>query len=513
MAIKIAILVVYLVGLAAIGLVASRRVKDISDFFVGGKKLGFWLVSFSSRATGESGWLLLGFTGMGYAIGVQAFWVVMGEMFGVTLCWVLLTQRFKALTDRYDSITIPDYLESRFGEVGHALRAISALVLAVFVTAYVSAQFTAAGKAFVGFLGVPYHWGVVIGLVIVAFYSIAGGFVAVAWSDLVQGILMLVGLVVTPIVALAVIGGFGPLADGLAAADPALLTIFGADGATPRAIVGAFGMFAIGWGFLGSPQLFVRFIAIKSTKELAKGSVVAVLYTCLADVGAVLTGMCGRVLLGGLEDKEQVLPELANSVMPTLAVGLLIAIVLAAIMSTADSLLVLAASALVRDLWQKILRPEATDQSLTRLSRIVTLVISVVALGFALTEARVIFWFVLFAWAGIASAFCPVIVLSLFWSRLTRPAAMAAMITGFAVTIGWKLMPPAWLGLSGLIPILAPPDKPIHELVCADLVYEMIPAFLTASAVAVVISLLTQQPANAARDLSAIKDEVVDLWR
>jgi len=509
---KIVILVVYLAGLFYIGVAASRKINDIGDYFVGGKKLGFWLVSFSSRATGESGWLLLGLTGMGYAIGLQAFWVVLGEMFGVTVCWVLLTQRFKALTDRYKSITIPDYLESRFGDVGHALRAISALVLTVFVTAYVSAQFTAAGKAFEGFLHIPYRWGVVLGLVVVAFYSVAGGFVAVVWSDLVQGVLMLLGLVVTPIVALIALGGFGALQTKLGGADGALLTAFGAGGATPRAIMGALGMFAIGWAYLGSPQLFVRFIAIKNLREIPRGSLVAVFYTLLVDCGAVLTGMCGRALIENLEDKEQVLPQLADMLMPTFAVGLLVAIVLAAIMSTADSLLVLAASSIVRDLWQKIFRPDADDKKLTRLSRIVTILLSLLALGFALTEARVIFWFVLFAWAGIGSAFCPVIVLSLFWKRLTRAGVIAAMITGFVVTIAWKTLPPAAFGLSGLIASLAPPDKAVADLVAADLIYEMIPAFISAFSAAICVSLLSKPPTNAEEDLDAAASEVVDIW-
>ena len=269
---------------------------------------------------------------------------------------------------------------------------------------------------------------------------------------------------------------------------------------------------AIGWAFLGSPQLFVRFIAIRDKSEIPRGSVVAVLYTALADTGAVLTGMCGRALLSPLEDKEAVLPELANQLLPTLAIGILIAIVLAAIMSTADSLLILAASSLVRDLWQRVFRPEASNQSLTSLSRAVTLGLSLLALAFAIGEVRVIFWFVLFAWAGIGSAFCPVILLSLFWKRLTRPAAIAAMIVGFAVTIAWKLLPPSAFGLGGLVGALAPPDKAVADLVAADLVYEMVPAFLGSLLVAVVVSLFTKAPANAADDLDAIREEVVDLW-
>lgn len=509
---KVVILVLYLLALAAIGVIASRKVTDIGDYFVAGKKLGYWLVSFSSRATGESGWLLLGLTGMGYLVGAQSLWIVMGEMFGVTVCWVVMTQRFKKLTDRYDSITIPDYLESRFGNVGHALRIISAVVLAVFVTAYVSAQFNAAGKAFEGFMGIPYQWGVVLGLVVVAFYSVAGGFVAVAWSDLLQGVLMLVGLVVVPIAGLIAVGGFDDLSAGMAKADPNLLSIWGEGGATARNMVAALGSFAIGWAYLGSPQLFVRFISIRDTREIPRGALVAVTYTGLIGFGAVLTGMCGRVLLDKLADHEQVLPMLSEHLLPTVAVGFLVAIVLAAIMSTADSLLVLAASALVRDLWQKVLKPETPDSALTSASRVVTILLSLFALAFALTESRVIFFFVLFAWAGIGSAFCPVIILSLFWKGLTRTGAIAAMVTGFAVTIAWKLMPPAWLGVSFLIPSLAPPNKAVADLVAADLVYEMLPAFIGAFIVAIVVSLFTKPPENAEADLEATKAEVVDLW-
>ena len=513
MVIKVTIVVVYLLVLAYIGILASRRVGDISDFFVGGKKLGYWFVSFSSRATGESGWLLLGFTGLGYAIGLSAFWVVFGELFGVTVAWVFLTQRFKKLTDRYNSITIPDYLESRFGDVGHALRAISAVVLLVFVTAYVAAQLTATGKAFNGFLGVPYAWGVIIGLGIVAFYSVAGGFVAVVWSDLIQGILMLLGLVGIPIVALFYVGGFANLGAQLNAVDSSLLSVFGADGFTARGVMTAFGFWAIGWAYLGSPQLFVRFISVKNVRELPKGARVAVLYTVLANCGAVLTGMCGRVIVGAIPDQETIIADLSNMILPTIGVGLLIAIVLAAIMSTADSLLVLSASSVVRDIWQKIFHPKASDASLTWMSRGVTAVIALAALAFALLEIRVIFWFVLFAWAGIGSAFCPVIILSLFWKGLTRAGAIAGMVSGFAVTIAWKLLPPWAFGLVGSVQqALAPAGKAPEELVAADLVYEMIPAFIAAFLATVIVSKFTKPPANAAHDLDALRDEVVDVW-
>jgi len=303
MTLRIGITVLYFALLFGLGIWASRRIRDMKDYYVAGKGLGYWLVSFSSRATGESGWLLLGLTGFGFAFGMKAFWVVLGEMMGVTLCWVFLTQRFKVLSDRYDCITVTDYLSDRLGDNKHIIRLIATLSLLIFITAYVSAQFNACGKAFSGYFGLEHLTGVLIGVGIVGFYTVAGGFLAVVWSDLIQGLLMLLGLVVVPIVALITLGGPSAMIDGLSMANTEgltngtdLLSPWGGD-FTAAGLVGAISLVAIGLGFLGSPQLFVRFIAIKNVRELGKGSVVATIFTLLTDTGAVLTGMCGRVLV------------------------------------------------------------------------------------------------------------------------------------------------------------------------------------------------------------------------
>ncbi|MEC9073173.1 MAG: sodium/proline symporter, partial [Myxococcota bacterium] len=195
-------ILLYLGVLLAIGVVASRRMKDVRDFFAAGKQLSFWSVAFSARATGESAWLLLGLTGMGAAMGVKAFWVVFGEVLGVTVAWLLMSRRFKRLTDRYDAITVPDYLEARFRDDGHTLRLLSAFALVVFVTIYVSAQIDATGKAFESFLSWNYYVGATFGFLVVLVYITTGGFLAVAWSDVFQGALMFFGLVLLPIVGL-----------------------------------------------------------------------------------------------------------------------------------------------------------------------------------------------------------------------------------------------------------------------------------------------------------------------
>lgn len=440
---KVGGVILYLAILLWIDVLASRRMKDIKDYFVGGKSLGFLSVAFSARATGESAWLLIGLTGMGCAIGAKAFWVVVGEVIGVGVAWVFMSRRFKRLTDRYDSLTIPDYLESRFRDGSQRIRLVAAFALTVFVTIYVSAQIDATGKAFEDFLGWDYFVGVMVGFVVVVTYITSGGFLAVAWSDVFQGTLMFLGLVVLPIAALINLGGISGLTDGLAAIDGNLLLWDGGGGWDLIIIAEIVGLTLIGLGFMGSPQIFVRFIALKSENEITKGTVVAFLWTLLADSGAVLTGMAGRVMLsdssGGVDvfgGNEAVLPSLVELIFPPVIVGIYVAIVLSAIMSTVDSLLVLAGSAAVRDWYQKVRHPDLPDESLVGFSRKVTFALALGALALAMivawtTPERTVFWFVIFGWSGISATFCPVMILSLFWSRLTANGVLAGMITGF----------------------------------------------------------------------------------
>lgn len=460
MLVKLVAVAVYLLVLLLIGVVASRRMKDIEDYFAAGKGLGFWAVAFSARATGESAWLLIGLTGMGAAVGVKAFWVVLGEVLGVAGAWLLLCRRFKRLTDRYASITVPDYLEDRFRDRSHLLRIFSAVALVVFVTIYVSAQIDATGKAFESFLGWDYYVGIAVGFAVVLVYIVAGGFLAVAWSDVFQGSLMFLGLVGLPIVGLASIGGFGPMADALAAIDPGLLSPAGPGGWSLEAVVSVVSLSLIGLGFLGSPQIFVRFIALKDEGEIGKGAAVAIVFTLLADAGAVLIGMLGRAILTGPDQPlealgtggEDVLPMTVEHLLPLILVGLFVAIVLSAIMSTVDSLLVLAGSALARDLHQKVQRPDLPDDQLVGKSRAATFLLAMVALLIALgvalsTPDRTVFWFVIFGWSGISATFCPTMILSLFWSGMTRRGALAAMAVGFLCVPLFKFGAPALPGV------------------------------------------------------------------
>jgi len=453
---KYIVLAVYFIILMGIGIFASKRITDIRDYYVGGKKLGYWIAALSARATGESGWLLIGVTGMGAMMGVSAYWIVVGEVLGVYLSWQFLAKKFKIATDKYDSITVPDYLVSRFGSTSNTLRIISATALSLFVVIYVSAQIDTTGKAFESFLNINYYTGILMGFGIVLMYISTGGFLAVAWSDFFQGILMFIGLVILPIVAVLYVPDLSAFCAQLSAIDPGLTNIWGSGGFNLLNLVSVIGLISIGIGFLGSPQVYVRFMSIKDENEIKKGKWVAVWYTLITDTAAVTIGLLGRYLLTSVGQDpimaighagEDVLASLLDMVMPNVIIGVYIAAVLSAIMSTVDSLLVVASSAVTRDFYQQIFHPEIKNDALTSLSKIVTVVIAILALSIALLVSvlspdRTVFWFVIFGWSGIAATFVPVIILSLLWDSFTEKGAIASMIVGFLSVSIFKFIIP-----------------------------------------------------------------------
>lgn len=454
MLIKLIVLAIYVSILFLIGIFASRRIKGMSDFYVGGKNMGFWAVAFSARATGESGWLLIGLTGMGALAGLSAYWVVLGEVLGVLVSWFFMAKRFKRQSDSYGSITIPDYLQSHFKSSTNTLRILSASVLSIFVVIYVSSQIDATGIAFESMLNINYYTGALIGFFIVLIYIFIGGFVAAVWSDLFQGLLMFFGLVLLPIVVWFSMDHGQSVIAGLQAIDPALTDIWGGNEDGWLNLFTILGFSMIGLGFLGSPQVYVRFMSIKNEKEINKGRWVAIAFTLLTDAAAVSIGILARVLFTETgQDPESVfgigatdvLSMMTENFLPYVLVAIYIAIVLSAIMSTIDSLLIIASSAITRDFYQKIFNPEIKDDELTKLSRIVTVIMAIVALGIAMTIAivspeRQVFWVIIFGWSGIAATFCPVIILSLFWKNYSETGAIASMISGFISVILFKFV-------------------------------------------------------------------------
>ena len=478
----VAVVVAYFAILVGIGWWASRESRSVKGFYVAGKKLPSWVIAFSSNTTGESGWLLLGLTGMGYLVGFHALWVVLGEVLGVALAWTVVARPFKEFTDRYDAITVPDYLTDRFADRRHIIRIVSAIIIFTMVGAYTAAQLTATGKAFSSFIGTSYEGGVYIGLAVILLYTSIGGFKAVAYSDVLQGVLMFLCLLILPIVGIWHAGGWGEMVAGVAAADPALVRPMGEHGLTVSGVMSAVSYVGIGLAFLGAPQLLTRFMSARNRGQISQGGVLAVVCIVVFDIGAVLTGVAGRYLFPGLTDNETILPVMSTELFPAVIAGVILVVVLAAIMSTVDSLLILASSSVVRDIFQKILRPDFSDRRLSLIGRLLTIVLGLAGLGIALTEPRMIFWFVLFAWSGLASAFTPVVLCSLFWRRTTLAGAVAGMIAGFAAAMLWELLV----------------KDHFYDL------YEMIPGFATGFVVTIGVSLFTKPPPEG----SSMMDEV-----
>lgn len=448
-----AVLVVYLILLFGIAIWSRSAGGSLEGYYLAGRRLPFWVAGFSANATGESSWLLLGLSGMGYLLGVHAVWIVIGETIGVWLGWRLVARRLKVATDSYKSITVPDFLEEALKDTAQWLRIGGVIIILAMVAAYVSAQMMATGKIFSSFLPMEYSTGVLLGGVITLAYTAYGGFKAVAYSDVLQGILMLLALVSLPIVGIyAIEGDFWQV---VRETDPALLDLTGNLGLGLPGLIAIFGFIALGFAFMAAPQLLTRYMAIKSPDEVKNAARLSIACIIAFDTGAVLTGIAGRVLFPELTDVETVMPTMARELLPPLVTGVFLVMVLAAVMSTVDSLLILASSAVVRDLMQKILKVGWHDAQLAKTGMFITVAIGVGAIAFALSEIKVIFWFVVFAMSGLSAAFGPPVICTLFYKGITKEGALAGMIGGFATDMLWvTFMKPYTYDLVEIIPAM-----------------------------------------------------------
>jgi sodium/proline symporter len=410
------VLIVYLGLLVAFAVWSRRETGTLKGFYLAGKKLPGWVVAFSTNATGESGWLLLGLTGMGYAVGAQAYWVVVGEIIGIWLSWTLISRRLKRFGDEKDAITVPDVLAAKFQDRWHLIRGVAVIIILTMVTLYVTAQLVASGKAMDRFVGMDYTTGVVFGSAIIIAYTFVGGFKAVSYTDVLQGVLMLLGLIFVPVVAVYEAGGWANVMATLRAEDPALVSMFSLTEGGLSGWVAAASFLAIGVPFLGVPQLLVRYMSVDNVGELKKARLISVSVLFVFTFGAVTAGIAGRALFPEIADQEQIFPTLSSELFPPLVSGVLLVIVLSAIMSTADSLLLLASSAVVRDTVQHILGSKKSDHVLAGYGKIVTILIGIAAIVLAIEEEKLIFEFVLYAWSGLGAAFGPVILCLPAWS-------------------------------------------------------------------------------------------------
>jgi sodium/proline symporter len=355
------------------------------------------------------------------------------------LSWFYVSRRLKQLSDNTNSITVPDILTARFKDSWHLIRGIAVFIILTMVTAYIAAQMVATGKAVASFTDFSYDIGIYVGAAIITAYTLVGGYKAVSYTDVLQGVLMLAGLIMVPAVAIHAGGGWGAISANIMAQDPALLDFFSFTGDGLAGWVGVISFLAIGLPFIGVPQLLVRYMSARDDTELKKARWVSLLVMGCFGIGAVTAGIAGRALFPGLEDSETIFPVLSSAYFPPLITGVLLVIVLSAIMSTADSLLLLASSAVVRDTMQRILGSDKSDQRLAVYGKIATLVIGVLGVALAFKVEALIFWFVLFAWSGLGSAFGPVVLCLLYYRKTTGAGVAAGMLAGFLTSVVWVL--------------------------------------------------------------------------
>jgi len=445
----------YLVVMLAVGVACARYMRGMDDYALAGRRLGPWVTAISERASGESSWFLLGLPGAAYASGFTEFWSVIGIAAGIFASWTLIAYPLRRETERLGAITLPEYFERRFGRGGRSIRMLATVVILFFYTLYVAAQFVGAGRILEATVGIPPLAGMLIGAGVVVCYTLLGGFMAVAWTDLIQGLLMAAVSLLLPLLALRALGGFSGMMEKLSSKDAAFFSMSGGQTGSAFVFGVAVGGLAWGFGYLGQPHLLVRYMAIRSAREIRKSTAIAMGWVLLAYWGAIFVGITGAAVLGdGVADPEHVMPLLARSLLPGWLAGVFIAGAIAAMMSTADSQLLVAASSLVEDAWA-VLRGGARDPvRLLLASRIATVVIALASLGLALANERLIYGLVAYAWTGLGASFGPPLVLALWWKGITRQGALAGMAAGLVTTIAWQNLPGWWPAAQPLAEVL-----------------------------------------------------------
>jgi sodium/proline symporter len=471
-------MVLYLVGMIAVGVWMYRRTNDLSDFVLGGRQLGTVPAALSAQASDMSGWLLLGLPGAIYASGLGEAWIGIGLLVGTYLNWRFVARRLRAATEAADdSVTLSAYFESRFEDRTRLLRLVSATVTIVFFTIYVASGLVAGGLLFQQVFGVDASAAIVLSAVIIVIYTLLGGFLAVSYTDAVQGLLMLGALLVVPVVAVAADGGLAAMSDTVAAESPDLLRLTGAasfegdgwTGAGTLSMVAIVSGLAWGLGYFGQPHILARFMGIRSTTMVTAARRIGVAWVALCLAGAVLVGVAGIAFFPEpLADPETVFLGLISETLQPWLAGILLTAVLAAIMSTADSQLLVSSAAITEDLYRAFLRRDAPDRTLVWVGRLTTVVVAIAALVMALRGGTVLD-LVAYAWAGFGAAFGPVVLLSLYWQRMTALGALAGMVGGAVTVLLWRTLTDGSL-------------------------YEIVPGFLVGTLAIVVVSRLTAPP-------------------
>lgn len=451
-----------------IGFYFYRKNNTTEDYFLGGRSLGPVVSALSAGASDMSGWLLMGLPGLCYVGGLVESYIAIGLSVGALLNWSFVAKRLRIYTSLIaDSITIPDYFETRFDDDKHILRIVCAIVILVFFTFYVSAGLVGGAKLFESTFGIDYAYALTAGTLIIVAYTFLGGYKAVCWTDMIQGLLMMSALIIVPVVMLGELGGYDEAVKIVAEIKPKALSM--GEGVSTLAIISAL---AWGLGYFGQPHILVRFMSIRSTKDIPAATIVGISWMVISLIGACLIGILGIAYVHkfnlSLQDPEKIFIVMSQLLFNPWIAGILLSAILAAIMSTASSQLLVSSSTLAEDFYRRIFKQDASSQLVMKIGRFGVLLVAVIAFLISTDKDSSILKIVSYAWAGFGASFGSVMLFSLFWSRMTRAGAIAGMITGAVVVIVWQNYIAAYINL-----------------------YEIVPGFIAASLVIIIASLMT----------------------
>jgi sodium/proline symporter len=429
---------VYMLFMIGIGVYFYFKTDDLSDYVLGGRKLGPGVTALSAGASDMSGWLLLGLPGLMYSDGIVGSWIAIGLIVGAFINWHYVAKALRIYTHRLsDSITIPDYFANRFEDKENILRVVTAVVILLFYTLYTSSGLVGGAKLFEAAFNLDYSTALMIGSFIIVSYTFLGGYNAVSWTDFIQGILMMLALIVTPLVVIYHIGGIEEGVKLIASVDSTKLDMF--NGAS---VIGIISLLAWGLGYFGQPHILVRFMSIRHEDEMDRAKLVGMTWMVLSVVGSLAVGFFGfaYVIAEGvnINDSEKIFITLTQLLFNPWIAGFLLAAILAAIMSTIDSQLLVSSSVLTRDIYHALLRKNASDRELVWVGRTAVMAIALVAWYISTDKDSSVLQLVSYAWAGFGAAFGPLIILSLYKRNINRLGALAGMITGSVTVIVWK---------------------------------------------------------------------------
>ena len=495
-AITIIAFILYFVVVLGIGYYFYHRTHSMEDYVLGGRELNPYVSAMSAQASDMSGWLLLGLPGAIFVAGLGEIWIGIGLAIGSYLAWLFVAKRLRVYSEKCgNALTVPEFFSNRFRDEKGYLRLVSSVVILVFFTFYVTSGFVSGGNVFISIFGgdIDYKVAVWITAGIIVVYTFMGGFKAVCWTDFVQALLMLFAIIIVPLAALGHIDGGWDNMVNIVNHEVDHFTSLGWDGGKPITAIVLVSCLAWGLGYFGMPHIIVRYMAIKNPDEVRIARRVGTAWIVIALIGAALIGMIGHAWAvdNGIivTNPERIFLEIIGSGMfATFIAGILYAALMAAVMSTADSQLLVASSAVTNDLYAKYAKGEHSDTKLMWISRGIVIVVALLAAIFAMDENSSIMSLVSFAWSGFGAAFGPIMILALFWKRINAKGALAGMLTGFIVDVVWN----TFFNAGGIIPGLLKVDWCVWN----SGLYELLPAFILALIAAVVVSLLTEEPSE-----------------